>query len=103
MEEFEEFFDETLEILKIMTTTKSVRKTTVMKLQKAGVSNDNIIAIMGTKEKKASSTILILTYKNKEISAEKFLELHIMKSSPNCRKLFFNFFKRRRNKHGRLL
>ena len=27
--------------------TKSVRKTTIMKLQKAGGSNDKIIAIMG--------------------------------------------------------
>ena len=78
-----------MEILKITTATKSVRKTTIMKLPKAGVSNDNIVAIMGTKEKKASSAILILivTYKNKEISAEKFLELHLLKSSPNCHKL----------------
>ena len=42
MAEFEEFFDETI-----------LDKT---KLQKADVSNDKIIVIMGTKEKKAAST-----------------------------------------------
>ena len=96
MAEFEEFFDETLEIIKIMTTTKTVQKTTVIKLQKAGVSNDTIIAIMGTKDKKASSTIQTLTYKNKEISAEKFLELHLLKSSPNCHKLVFQLLQKKK-------